>query len=274
MPVPSDEFERSQPLFFAPPEALATTLSEDKEVSMRIIAITLLIVAIAHAATAVPTNFNDETRFLFALWGDDVTWVNFDEYPDGSPVPTGQTLTGDEWAMEDVIFSSPGNVLSTTPTGIGTASSPPNYFSISDTGTGNQNLTIAFDVPMIAVGFTLLGPDFAGDGDLIIFRAPDGGVVTTLPLPAASLQMMAATGPQMAAAGLQMGTDPSFFVGIISDGESIGSVDIMRSTWAGDPVAIDDVVFQVPEPSSIVLALLGCATLAWYRRRKHSVGII
>lgn len=239
---------------------------------MRIVAITLLIVAIAHAATAAPTNFDDETRFLFALWGDDVTWVNFDEYPDGAPVPTGQTLTGDEWAMEDVIFSSPGNILSTTPTGIGTASSPPNYPSISDTGTGNQNLTITFDVPMIAVGFTLLGPDFVDEGDQIIFRAPGGGVVTTLPLPAAYM-LLPPTGPQMVAAGLQM-VDPSFFVGLISDSQPIGSVDIMRVTSAGDPVAIDDVVFQVPEPSSIVLALLGCATLAWYRRRKHSVKVI
>lgn len=226
---------------------------------MRIVASTLLILAIVQAAIAVPTTFDDETRFLFALWGDDATWVNFDEFPDGAAVSTGQTLTGDEWAVADVIFSSPGNVLSTTLTGIGTASSPPNYLSISDAGTGNQNLTMTFDVPMIAVGFTLLGPNFADEGDQIIFRAPGGGVITTLSLPAASLLMEA---------------DPSFFVGLISDSQSIGSVEIMRVTSAGDPVAIDDVVFQVPEPSGIILALLGCATLAWYRRRKHSVGII
>ncbi len=220
-----------------------------------VITVLLLIVGAATAAVAAPIQqYDDETRFLFALSEVDLTWVNFDASPQAAPIPTGQTLTGSEWASLGVVFSSPGNELVTSASVSGTASSPPNYLSVVDGG-GNENLIMSFDTPVWAVGFTLLGPDFASANDKIVFKSTAGGVIMEMGSPKMGFETPL--------------WDPSFFVGLISE-DPIGSVEILRGTSETDPVGLDDVIFAVPEPDELVLVCLGCILLAWCRRKKRS----
>jgi len=114
---------------------------------MKTATITAAAIAFLLAATAgaTPVVYEDETQFLVDLWGQPITWVNFDTFPSGEAVPTGAVLDGTEWASQGLVLTSTGP-LATAPSTIGTASSPPNYLSVDVSGP-TESLTLSFSTP-------------------------------------------------------------------------------------------------------------------------------
>jgi len=213
-----------------------------------------MVIAFAAAAGAGLIYYENEAQYMFALWGQEVTWVNFDYLPNGTPLATGAPLTGLEWASQHVVFSSAGNTLATAAPGIGGASSRPNTLAVVNSGSPYDSLLITFTDPAVAAGLTFIGPDFADQGDRIIVRATDGTIMAEMPMSYAG----------MATPGIDIG----FFAGFISD-TPIGSIEFLRIASEGDPIRYDNLIFQpVPEPAAMLILAVGAVGLALRGRRK------
>jgi len=186
------------------------------------------------------TVYTDEESFLAAL--SEKTTVDFDTYPDGTPIPTGYTHTGeftgfafsgDEFAELGVEFSSPVDaILSTVSTidhsPIDLFVSPPNsltpgtppYVGGDD---NHDSLDIVFTSPVTAAGLILIDSDNSSLTESIAFFNQNGNAIAILELP----------------------SDPPhsyLFIGITSD-VPIGSIAIAEDADDGDDVSYDNLTF-------------------------------
>lgn len=204
--------------------------------------------------TALATNyqvFEDQALFYAELIPGTIKAVDFDYYPDGSPVPTGYDpagnwsgfeLTGVEWSSLGVMFSTPsGQPMSTVsitefPQYINyyNYSSPPNSLTpgqppyvgygvphSSDTG---DPIYIVFDPPRWAVGLVFIDNSPVGDTEHVEFRAADGSIIADLPSPQ---------------------TGYLSFLGIVSD-NPIASIQVFEEMYDGDDVSYDDIAYGMP----------------------------
>ncbi len=192
--------------------------------------------------------FDNEDEFYASLNPDTVVVVDFDHFPDGTPVPTGYDragnwsgyeLKGDEWASLGITFSTPsGQPMSTVHITEfeGTwhnYSSPPNSLTIGQppfVGYGvvhsentEDSLCIHFSPARRAAGLVFID-NAPTDKERVIFRAEDGSVIAELPSPF---------------------TGYLSFLGIIAD-TPIAYIEIIEEKYDGDDVAYDDIVTGDP----------------------------
>lgn len=200
--------------------------------------------------------FQDQAAFYAELDPDTIRVVDFDHYPDGTPVPTGYDpagnwsgfeLMGDEWSSLGVTFSTPsGQPMSTVnitelPQGNFwyNYSSPPNSltpgqppfvgYGVPHSPDTGDPLYIRFDPPRWAVGLVFVDNSPQGDAEHVEFRAADGSIIADLPSPA---------------------TGYLSFLGIVSD-TPVASIQVFEETYDGDDVSYDDIALGIPSGLAI-----------------------
>lgn len=236
-------------------------------------AVSSLLSAATTAEAIICKVYEDEAAFYAELIPSTITVVDFDYYPDGTPVPTGYDpagnwsgfeIHGDEWSSWGVTFSSPsGERLSTvneTQCQEGNIwhnySSPPNSltpgqppyvgYGVPESDNTDDSLFISLSLPQRAVGLVFVDNSNA---EHVQFIAADGSVVADLPSPC---------------------TGYLSFLGVISD-IPIAAVEVFEDKYDGDDVSYDDVVYgtPIPEPGALLLLGTGLAGLVGYGKLRH-----
>jgi hypothetical protein len=196
--------------------------------------------------------FQDQAAFYAELVPNTIKVVDFDYYPDGSPVPTGYdpagnwsgfVFAGDEWSSLGVIFSTPsGQPMSTvnitewplhgdyhynfsSPPNSLTPGQPPYVgYGVPHSPNTGDPLYIVLDPPRWAVGLVFVDNSPIGYTEHVEFRAANGSIIADLPSPQ---------------------TGYLSFLGIVSD-TPIASIQVFEEMYDGDDVAYDDIAYGIP----------------------------
>ncbi len=186
---------------------------------------------------------------------ENVVVIDFDTFSNGDPVPTGfnddgsvaePPFSGTEWADMGAIFISPnGQELRTASTidGLVLFESEPNSFGpgappfVGLNGVEDDNdddLVIEVVPPREAVGLFLIDNGNSNQGEALIFRDEnDQVIIKAAPLPV-------------------RGPGNNQFVGVLSPGRPIATVELVEAFGDGDDVNIDDVILGDIDPLVII----------------------
>jgi hypothetical protein len=217
------------------------------------------------------TNSSDFAAGVASLGGVLNTDVNFDAMPTGTLISNfytasdGVTLTASSNANQVVFGPGPGQGNTTAPpVSPGEGPHPAsNFLFVNSPGQTPNTLTISFNTPVLGAGLFLI--DYfgaAGFNNSFTIEAFTGqnGTGTSL--------------GSFASAQFNFQENKLYFMGVTSSAGDIGSLVLSRlSDNTGDNVGIDNIEFAtastaVPEPSSLVLGLIGGLGLLGYVVRR------
>ncbi len=217
-------------------------------------------------ALAVPTLYTDPTAFSSAISGMGTpTVINFEDI-DASPVNntfSGRTsFNGAYYAGQGVTFSNPnGYPMYIAPGGLFWDAS--NSLSVArfpydpyqpSTWNDDDDLVVDLNPGFEVVGFTLVDNNSRGTDEFVQFLDSGGGVIAQVGLPADYAPYRA-------------------FIGIVSVGTPVATINIVEAPNDGDDVAYDDFILVpgatvIPVPAALVLGAIGAGLVGWLRRRR------
>lgn len=204
-----------------------------------IIQVTVFVLCINSVCSAVVVEFTDESAFRTATGGDPQYLIDFETYGNGSDVVGQPTINGDEWLSDfgvqfDAAESGENLFLYDDPVSKGEYVSP--IHALAPTGDRSSSI-ITFSMPVVSFGIYIVGNETGSLTERIILKDDSSTVLGDYDMPFGG------------------GDSDAFFRGYLSN-TPIAEIHIIENT-DGEAMFLDNVMYTVPEPTTLLLLGLG-----------------
>ena len=224
-----------------------------------IVAVLLLEAGIQNYTLASVMEFTEKTTFISAT-GIPQHSIDFETLGDGTPIVdgpvplggTGQYISGNEWANEGIYFqpyhSSDSLMVFKDNANWTPASGSYGLYIYNDPH--ESSYVINFSTPVRSFGMMLCDSEFTSPYEKIILYNANEQILGTFDFPAYG--------------SVRSGPEANYFRGYLSN-DGIAKIVILEAPLESEGdregVPLDDIIFTVPEPATLLLLGLGWVIL-------------